>query len=325
MKRISICFIIPYYKIPLQLLARCIESVRNLGDRADWEIRVVDDGTPGNEAREFLRQMDDSRIHYHWQENGGQGAARNTGWELCEKEYIHFLDADDYLFRNTTLQAIELLEKEHPDLLAFDYIKVYENGTEEKPEVPIRVKYRGNGTDYMLHYNLHGWACGYFFRKEAAGKLRFTPGIYHEDEEFIPLLWLRIKNLIVTTLPVYAYYQRPDSTIHNADRQKIKKRYEDFLGIINRLKDKAVSLPSKQSRALRRRVDMLAMAMIYTLMIESPEEVFLENVLQQMKNDGFYPLPPSRWSLLYMTFRICTIRPCFVKLLSNAIFRGKKR
>lgn len=323
MSRISICFIVPYYKIPMPLLKRCVKSVTMLGQRADWELLLIDDGTPGDEAERFVKSLDDPRIRYSREKHGGQGAARNTGWELTQKEYIHFLDADDYLFIAPTSQAIALLEKEHPDLLAFNYKKVYDTGYFRLPFQKLRVRFRGNGTEYMLRHNLHGWACGYFFRREAAGDLRFTPGIFHEDEELIPLLWLRMERIIVTTLPVYAYYQREGSTMHDPDEKKIRKRYEDLCGILSRLHGKAQQLPAPQGRALRRRTDMVAMAMIYTLMKESPDPAFLRHMLERMREEGFYPLPCKCWSFLYTAFRICTLTPSSVYLLSRWVFHGK--
>lgn len=323
MNRVSICFIIPYYKVPLHLLVRCIESVQALGNRADWEIRIVDDGTPGHEAEHYLNTLKDNRIHYTRQENQGQGAARNSILATCEKEYVHFLDSDDYLFTSTTLQAIDLLDKERPDLLAFGFRKVYAEDTQDMPAEEIPVKFRGSGTEYMLRHNLHGATGFYFFRREKAGDLRFMPGIYHEDEDFTALLWLRMRHVIVITLPVYAYYQRTDSTVNDTAPEKIRKRYDDLSLVLCHMREVARRLPAEQSLALRRRTDMVAMATVYMLMKESPDRTFLQGVLERMRREGFYPLPRARWSPLYVVFRICTFHPAFVSLLSRAFFRRR--
>lgn len=319
MKRVSISFIIPYYKVPLPQLVQCIESVRALGDHADWEIRLVNDGTPGDEAERYLQTLNDIRIHYLRQDNRGLGAARNTGWEACRKEYIHFLDADDYLFVPIALQALNLLADEHPDLLAFDGLKVRDEAKAPCPATRIPVKFRGSGTDYMLRHNLHGAAWGYFFRKEAAGDLRFTPGIYHEDEEFTPLLWLRMQRIVVTTLPVYAYRQRPDSIMNDRSRDRLQKRFDDLAGILDRLQAGTQQLPADAARALHRRTDMVALAMLYTLMRESPDAAFLHGVLERMRSARFYPQPAAGWSVLYTAFRLCTCRPWLVAVFSRVL------
>lgn len=99
MNKPSISFIIPYYKVELPLLARAITSILRLGQKADWEVWVINDGTPGHETEDYLGSLDDPRIHYHVQPNLGLGGARNTGMEMAQKEYIQFLDADDFLFQ----------------------------------------------------------------------------------------------------------------------------------------------------------------------------------------------------------------------------------
>ena len=50
MNKPSISFIIPYYKVELPLLARAITSILRLEQKADWEVWVINDGTPGHEA-----------------------------------------------------------------------------------------------------------------------------------------------------------------------------------------------------------------------------------------------------------------------------------
>ena len=117
MNKPSISFIIPYYKVELPLLARAITSILRLGQKADWEVWVINDGTPGHEAEDYLGSLDDPRIHYHVQPNLGLGGARNTGMEMAQKEYIQFLDADDFLFQKAFSQILDVLGEKHPDLL----------------------------------------------------------------------------------------------------------------------------------------------------------------------------------------------------------------
>ena len=59
MNKPSISFIIPYYKVELPLLARAITSILRLEQKADWEVWVINDGTPGHEAEDYLGSLDD--------------------------------------------------------------------------------------------------------------------------------------------------------------------------------------------------------------------------------------------------------------------------
>lgn len=62
----------------------------------DWEAVVVDDGSTDDTAavvRALTRS--DPRVRYHYQQNGGVSAARNTGLNLATGRWIAFLDSDD--------------------------------------------------------------------------------------------------------------------------------------------------------------------------------------------------------------------------------------
>ena len=201
MNKPSISFIIPYYKVELPLLARAITSILRLGQKADWEVWVINDGTPGHEAEDYLGSLDDPRIHYHVQPNLGLGGARNTGMEMAQKEYIQFLDADDFLFQKAFSQILDVLGEKHPDLLSFEFKKVYHTGLWDTNVPAWQTVFQGSGTDFMLKHNLHGCAWGYVFKKSVLDGLRFTSGIYHEDEEFTPLLFLKARHVIITNLP----------------------------------------------------------------------------------------------------------------------------
>ena len=124
----SISFILPYYRLGRKLLDRAVDSILNARLACDYEIIVVDDGTPDSEASQWLDGKS-SRLRYVWQENGGLSAARNKGIEMAEKEYVQFLDADDYLFADGLRQVEKLLEEEHPDVVVFRrHKKVYGEG-----------------------------------------------------------------------------------------------------------------------------------------------------------------------------------------------------
>lgn len=92
MPKISI--VVPIYNAE-QYLEHCIGSVLQQ-TVTDWELLLVNDGSKDSSAdicETFASQ--DSRIKYWAQPNGGATAARRTGVEHAQGEYIFFLDADD--------------------------------------------------------------------------------------------------------------------------------------------------------------------------------------------------------------------------------------
>jgi glycosyltransferase involved in cell wall biosynthesis len=63
------------------------------------EVVLVDDGSTDN-TRELIgrRYGSDSRVRYHFQENGGVVSARNGGFSLARGAYVALLDSDDVWF-----------------------------------------------------------------------------------------------------------------------------------------------------------------------------------------------------------------------------------
>jgi glycosyltransferase involved in cell wall biosynthesis len=62
----------------------------------DFECIVVDDGSSNGETiRAAVEALADARFRYVRRENGGGGAARNTGIDQAKGEFIAFLDSDD--------------------------------------------------------------------------------------------------------------------------------------------------------------------------------------------------------------------------------------
>ena len=78
------------------LLPRAINSVLNQSYH-NFEMIIVDDGSCDN-TEVVVRTFGDTRIHYHKHaQNRGMLAARNTGFDLANGEYIAILDDDDEL------------------------------------------------------------------------------------------------------------------------------------------------------------------------------------------------------------------------------------
>src|ERR1035438_221584 len=85
--------IIPAYRAAASIAAT-LESVLAQTFR-DYEIIVVNDGSPDSEAVETALEPYRARIVYLRQQNQGPGGARNTGILTARGKYIALLDADD--------------------------------------------------------------------------------------------------------------------------------------------------------------------------------------------------------------------------------------
>lgn len=58
------------------------------------QVIVVDDGSE-EDASKVIEACETYGFEYYWQENGGEGVARNRGLSLAKGEYFQYIDADD--------------------------------------------------------------------------------------------------------------------------------------------------------------------------------------------------------------------------------------
>lgn len=94
MNKVSI--IVPVYNVE-KYLKRCMDSL--LGQTLkDIEIVMVDDESPDNSPRlceDYRAKYPNVKVVH--KKNGGLGYARNSGLEVCEGEYVAFIDSDDFV------------------------------------------------------------------------------------------------------------------------------------------------------------------------------------------------------------------------------------
>ena len=192
MHKLSISFIIPVYNTPEALLRRCIDSIATAADTVDYETLIVDDGSTKTDVKAIVDSYNDSRIRYFRQDNARQGAARNRGLDNAGKEWVQFIDSDDFLIADNYRQIIDIAAAERPDAVMFRY----RNVTDAKPAVnvrPGRIVSRTCGVDYLTENSALGVVCNCLIHRSCLQDLRFRQDIFIEDEEYMPLMFLRFK------------------------------------------------------------------------------------------------------------------------------------
>ncbi len=117
----TISIIVPVYNCQ-NYLRTCLDSLVNQTYK-DLEIILVDDGSTDQSAKicdEYAKM--DSRIRVLHRQNGGVSAARNDGIHMATKEYVIFVDADDWL----ELDACErIISKIHSDVSVYFWAAYY--------------------------------------------------------------------------------------------------------------------------------------------------------------------------------------------------------
>lgn len=294
-----VSFILTYYNQPVQMLCESIDSIRALSLRPfEREIIVVDDGSRVSPMNALMQYADD--VVYVRQHNQGVSVARNTALRLAQGTYIQFVDADDILLQAPYEHCLDIIRySETTDMVLFDF-------TRDKTDIQttLDTPQETSGAEYMRNHNIRGASWCYLFRRAIRGQLEFTPGVaYGEDEEFTAQLMLRAEHVYVTSAKAYFYRQHGTSAIQQSSQQKKERRLSDNLDVILRLREISDRLPHDERLAMQRRVAQLSMDYIYNTIILSHSSEALEKCLQQMREEGLFPLPDRNYSRKYVWFR----------------------
>ena len=295
-----VTFVVCYYDLPMQMLCQCVDSILALSlQREEREIIVVDDGSDISPTNALMQYGED--IIYVRQKHSGLSAARNMGINMARGLYLQFVDGDDRLMTEPYNHCLDILRShEDADMVVFDFTSSTDVST-TYTDGPVL-----SGTDFMRHHNIHGSACLYLFRQKTLSELRFTPGIFHEDEEFTPQLLLRAEHVYPTDAHAYYYCQRPNSITSTNDDQKVQKRLDDLHAITHRLYLLADRLPLNDRLALRRRVAQLTMDYLYQIIMQTRSAQQLDTRIAMLRNEGLFPLPDEDYSQKYVWFRRMT-------------------
>ena len=295
-----VTFVVCYYDLPMQMLCQCVDSILALSlQREEREIIVVDDGSDISPTNALMQYGED--IIYVRQKHSGLSAARNMGINMARGRYLQFVDGDDRLMTEPYNHCLDILRShEDADMVVFDFTSSTDVST-TYTDGPVL-----SGTDFMRHHNIHGSACLYLFRQKTLSELRFTPGIFHEDEEFTPQLLLRAEHVYPTNAQAYYYCLRPNSITSTTDEQKVQKRLDDLHAITHRLYLMADRLPLNDRLALRRRVAQLTMDYLYQIIMQTRSAQQLDTRIAMLRSEGLFPLPDEDYSQKYVWFRRMT-------------------
>ena len=114
--RVSV--IIPAYNIA-SFIVETLESVF-AQTFTNYEVIVVNDGSPDTEDFESALRPYLDRIVYLKQENGGASVARNAGLQAARGEFVAFLDGDDVWLPNYLEEQVKFMQTRGCDLACAD-------------------------------------------------------------------------------------------------------------------------------------------------------------------------------------------------------------
>lgn len=110
-ERPLISLVMPTYRTETKYLCEAIDSVL-AQHYPEWELVVVDDGSERPELERVVEAYAaaDKRVRFlPLSRNGGISTATNAGLEICEGEFVGFLDHDDTLVPEALLRVAQTL------------------------------------------------------------------------------------------------------------------------------------------------------------------------------------------------------------------------
>lgn len=232
MPKISV--IVPVYNVQ-EYLAKCIDSVL-AQTFSDYEIIVVDDGSTDNSgviAAQYAARHPCIRVIT--QENGGLGAARNTGIEAAQGEYLLLVDSDDTIAPEALQVLMDTTICTDADLVIFDLLLINLQGIPTQRETGCKYFKSGNNV-LENHKLLLDWpsACNKLWRRELflSSGIRYPGRVWYEDLRTTPKLLTLANRVAYVPQPFYHYLQRPGSIMHSsavARNQEILDAFDDLL------------------------------------------------------------------------------------------------
>ena len=222
-----ISVIVPVYNVE-SYVAECIESIQNQ-TYMNLEIILVDDGSKdmsGDICDQYAAY--DERIKVIHQENGGLSAARNTGIEAANGDYISFVDSDDYIGLTLFEDMLQLLKEYDLDIIEFTAFRdksgdIIEGCNDGQLEI-----YSKEDALRLAMHDCFVAAWSKLYKRSAIGDVRFPVGRKFEDTA-TSYLYVANANRVGHINRCYYYYRLNPNSITQTSRWDFVLGYEERL------------------------------------------------------------------------------------------------
>lgn len=283
-------------------LPQCLESLyRQDIDLTSYEIIVVNDGSNDGTlevARGYAQQYPNMGIID--KQNEGVGSARNSGMDQAIGKYLYFLDPDDYLANNVLCTLIDLIEKNHLDILIFNSLSLHKEGYWESSNIDkvYQTSDIKDGISYIASKKFQPEVWRYFIDREFLKRigLRFIEGRWMEDAIFTAAIFCKAQRLAYTGLDVHRYRLLPTSAMRNKTPEHYNKVIFDnanaahaYYDLINSISKNHPSYAACTQR-LKTRQQSFVFFLLVRWMKSELEVTKIPEMLLGFEKIGAYPL-----------------------------------
>lgn len=193
----------------------------------DFEVLMIDDGSTDNSGAildEYAQK--DNRFRVVHKKNEGVSAARQTGVELAQGEYVIHADSDDWVDQTMLEELYAKAENDDADVVICDFFSNTDTGQTLCKQRPSELK-----ADVILRelfQQLHGSCCNKLVRQACYNKynVRFPKGINHCEDLLFWAQLLQHNDVKVSYLPkaFYHYYVNSNSITRHYTRSTYEMR-----------------------------------------------------------------------------------------------------
>ncbi len=224
----KVSVIVPVYNTQ-DYLRKCLDSLIQQ-DFEDYEIVVVNDGSPDESQNIIDEYKKNPIIKSYVKVNGGLSDARNYGLDRAEGEYIAFVDSDDYIKSDMLRKMYDKAKKDDLDVVVCDSINVYPDGN----EVLVHSNLHYSDDEVKNYLIAAPMACTRMFKREIFDNIKFKVGIYYEDLHLCPKVVNLTNKIGFVEEGLYYYYQRDDSIMK---QKKFNNKLLDIFTVLQSNKD----------------------------------------------------------------------------------------
>jgi glycosyltransferase involved in cell wall biosynthesis len=297
--------IIPAFNVE-KYISNCIQSLLNQKiPENQYEILVIDDGSRDNTVKivtEFQQNYTNIRLISHVI-NLGNGAARNTGIDNSNGLFICFVDADDYVSRNSLHKLVSLALDNDLDVLsyAFKHVTNSSHLTSEDDLNVSNIIEVIDGISFIGQNNYRDEVWWYFVRRDFLIKsnLRYYhKRRYSQDMYLTTKILSKAKRVAYVNYDIYRYRRTPNSIVTTKSNAHVVQHLNDVFFALKKCYSLRLLLIENgvtNSGALLRLYDKQQRYahIIITRFIQS-ELPFkkLKKFLREFKAMGIYPIEP---------------------------------
>lgn len=210
----SVSIILPVYNAE-KYLRECVDSVLKIGERLDWELILVDDGSKDScpSICDNFAEVN-SRVRVSHLENGGVSNARNVGMAAASKDFVTFIDADDWIDSDAFVNAFLAFFAFNAELGYVPFFSVENGACRENPlsmgddrilspeeKENVLEKKLGAG----LGLNGFVWRC--LFSRALVAGIEFDTSLKYNEDVLFCLETLYKAQKVVVVNQAYYYYR----------------------------------------------------------------------------------------------------------------------